>query len=108
MSTSSPRGPTVEVVQEKTAPNGSWVSTGIMTIAIITAIFALVFHAGAAYMSYQRNQSIGCSIMSFFFAVFYYPYYAFFINEAPAPSGILGMTGGGMKKIMKWFTAKRR
>lgn len=63
---------------------GGWVTTTIWTIAIIPAIFALVFHAGAAYISYQRNQSIGWAILSFFFAVFYYPYYAFTQAGKPA------------------------
>lgn len=69
-------GPKVEVVNQKTAPDG-WVTTTVMSIAIIPAIFALVFHAGAAYLSYQKHQSIGWAILNFFFAVFYYPYYAF-------------------------------
>jgi hypothetical protein len=60
------------------------VTTTVWTIAIIPAIFALVFHAGAAYISYQRNQSIGWAILSFFFAVFYYPYYAFTQAGKPA------------------------
>jgi hypothetical protein len=91
----SPRqtGPKVEVVEESTSPSG-WVTTTITSIAIIPAIFALVFHLGAAYMSYQRNQSAGWAILHFFLAVFYYPYYAFFQAGKPAEtpeasSGIL-------------------
>ena len=73
----------MEVVQEQTSPSG-WVTTSITTIAIIPAIFALIFHLGAAYMSYQRNQSFGWAILHFFFAVFYYPYYAFTQAGKPA------------------------
>jgi hypothetical protein len=60
-------------------------------IAIVPIIFTIVFHAGAAYMSYQRNQSIGWAILHFFFAVFYYPYYAFTQTTpaAPASTGLL-------------------
>ena len=71
------------MVEQQTG-SGGWVTTTIWTIAIIPAIFALVFHAGAAYISYQRNQSIGWAILSFFFAVFYYPYYAFTQAGKPA------------------------
>lgn len=71
------------MVEQQTG-SGGWVTTTVWTIAIIPAIFALVFHAGAAYISYQRNQSIGWAILSFFFAVFYYPYYAFTQAGKPA------------------------
>lgn len=109
MSTSSPpRGPTVDVVQEEKTPGGSWVATGITTIAIIPAIFALVFHAGAAYMSYQRNQSFGWAILHFFFAVFYYPYYAFTQAGKPvespmmaAPASIFPTAQSAGKRLMK-------
>jgi hypothetical protein len=91
----SPRqtGPKVEVVEESTSPGG-WVTTTVASIAIIPAIFALIFHIGAAYMSYQRNQSAGWAILHFFFAVFYYPYYAFFqagkpVESPEASSGLL-------------------
>jgi hypothetical protein len=89
MNSSSPRGPTVDVVQEEKSSTGSWVATSITTIAILPALFALVFHAGAAYMSYQRNQSIGWAIFHFFFAVFYYPYYAFALAGKPVEAPIL-------------------
>ena len=75
---------------------------------IFSILFAIFFSLGAALLSYRKFQSFGWAFLDFWFPYFYYPYYAFFINEAPAPStGILGMTGG-MKKIMKLFTVKRR
>ena len=76
---------------------------------IFSILFAIFFSLGAALLSYRKFQSFGWAFLDFWFPYFYYPYYAFFINEAPPPStGILGMTGGGMKKIMKLFTTKRR
>ena len=76
---------------------------------IFSILFAIFFSLGAALLSYRKFQSFGWAFLNFWFPYFYYPYYAFFINEAPPPStGILGMTGGGMKKIMKLFTTKRR
>ena len=75
---------------------------------IFSILFAIFFSLGASLLSYRKFQSFGWAFLNFWFPYFYYPYYAFFINEAPAPStGILGMTGG-MKKIMKLFTVKRR
>ena len=86
MNSSSPRGPTVEVVEEKTSPSG-WVTTSVMAIAIIPLIFTIIFHAGAAALSYQRNQSMAWAVLHFFLAVFYYPYYAFTQpSAAPAPA----------------------
>ena len=62
-------------------------STVMVVLALIPLIFTLVFHVGAAYMSYQRNHSIGWAILHFFLAVFYYPYYAFTQpSAAPAPA----------------------
>lgn len=77
--------PKVEVVEEQVTPSGG-VTTAIGLMAIIPAIFALLFHAGAAYMSYQRNQSIGWAILHFFLAVFYYPYAAFTGSSSSAPA----------------------
>lgn len=111
MSTSSPpRGPTVDVVKEETSSNG-WVSTTVWTIAIIPAIFAIVFHAGAAYISYQRNQSFGWAILSFFFAVFYYPYYAFTqagkpIEQPAAPAMPTVQSAG--RKLRSLLHGKRK
>jgi hypothetical protein len=114
-SSSQQPGPKVEVVEQKTEPGG-WVTTTIWTIAIIPAIFALVFHAGAAYISYQRNQSIGWAILSFFFAVFYYPYYAFTQAgkpaEAPAAAESSSLVPPSVqsagRRLKKLMTGKRK
>jgi len=52
--------------------------------AIISLLFTLVFLSGAAYLSYQRNQSFLWAVLHFFFAAFYYPYYAF-TQPSPLP-----------------------
>jgi len=76
-------------------------------MVVFSVLFALFFSLGAAFLSYRKFQSFGWAFLDFWFPYFYYPYYAFFLNETPPPStGILGMTGG-MKKIMKLFTVKR-
>jgi len=111
MSTSSPPpGPTVEVVEEKKTTGGAttWMIT---SIAIIPAIFALVFHTGAAYLSYQRNQSFGWAILHFLLAVFYYPYYAFTqpsAASASTESSILPTVQAAGKRLKKAFLGKRK
>lgn len=109
MSTSSQQpGPKIDVVTQKTDSSG-WVTTSVWTIAIIPAIFALVFHAGAAYISYQRNQSIGWAIVHFLLAVFYYPYYAFTQAgkpvESATPSLMPAVQTAG-RKLMKALKRK--
>lgn len=58
----------------------------VAALALIPALFALFFHLGAAYLSYKKYASIGWAIMDFFFAVFYYPYYAFFLSGESMPA----------------------
>jgi hypothetical protein len=72
-------------------------------LAVLPIIFLIVFHAGAAYLSYQKYQSGMWAFVNFLFAYFYYPYYAFFLANAPAgvePSPINTMMGG-LRKLMK-------
>ena len=57
---------------------------------IFGIIFAFVWHLGAASLSYAKYGSIGWAILDFFFASFYYPFYAFFLNTPPAPTSIFG------------------
>ena len=40
----------------------------------------------AAKLSYDKYQSIGWAFLDFFFAVFYIPYYAFFLNSPSSPA----------------------
>jgi hypothetical protein len=61
---------------------------GIVSM-IFTIIFLFVWHLGAASLSYAKYGSIGWAILDFFFATFYYPFYAFFLNT-PAPTGMMG------------------
>jgi len=55
-------------------------------------IFTLLWHAGAASLSYAKYGSIGWAILDFFFATLYYPYYALFLNT-PGP-----MMGGRRRR----------
>ncbi len=65
-------------------------------LLIFPIVLTIVFHFGAAYLSYQKYQSGLWALVDFFFAVFYYPYYAFFLASAPAPSQ--GVFAGGRRR----------
>jgi hypothetical protein len=72
-------------------------------LAILPIVFLLIFHGGAAYLSYQKYQSGLWAFVNFLFAYFYYPYYAFFLSGTPAnvePSPINTMMGG-LRKLFK-------
>ena len=77
-----------------------------VTGAVFAIVFTIVFHLGAGYLSYQKYGSIGWAILDFFFAVFYYPFYAFFLNTPAAPS--YPMMGGMMKGLSRMLSGKRK
>ena len=72
---------------------------------LVPLAFALVFSGGAAYLSYQRNQSAALAILAFFFATIYYPYYAFTSSSSStpvvSPVSTLMTAGRRMMKSMK-------
>jgi hypothetical protein len=59
-----------------------------MTVVMFYMIFIVLSGAGAAYLSYNYNIYIGNSsgtamafaVLNFFFSMFYYPYYALFLD----------------------------
>jgi hypothetical protein len=71
--------------------------------AIISLVFGiivgLVWHLGAASLSYAKYGSIGWAILDFFFATLYYPYYAFVLNTPSTPT----MFGGRRLRLPKLF-----
>jgi hypothetical protein len=70
---------------------------------LVPLIFAIIFSGGAAYLSYQRNQSGALAVLAFFFATIYYPYYAFTSGSTPSvsPVSTLMTAGRRMVKAMK-------
>jgi hypothetical protein len=91
---------TVSVKTSETKTDSS-TATGLGIASMIFGIiFAFVWHLGAASLSYAKYGSIGWAILDFFFATFYYPFYAFFLNT-PAPS--MGMMGGRRLRLPKLF-----
>jgi hypothetical protein len=65
----------------------SWDSVGNWLYAALTVggIFAIIFHIGAGYLSYQKYGSILWAILDTIFAAFYYPFYAYFLASSPPP-----------------------
>jgi hypothetical protein len=65
---------------------------GFELLAGILFFFLVVLGPGlsAAKLSYDKYQSILWAILDFFFAVFYIPYYAFFLNTPTQQSAFGG------------------
>jgi hypothetical protein len=57
--------------------------------SVIGTIIGILFHAGAAKLSYDKYGSIGWAILAFLFGSIYYPYYAFFVSGS-SPATIFG------------------
>lgn len=87
-------GPKEPTWWDKLSVGASLSAFGLLLIFPI--VFAIMFHFGAAYLSYQKYQSGLWALLDFFFAVFYYPFYAFFLAKDPGPS--MGMMGGRRRK----------
>lgn len=77
-------------------------------LMVFPVVFVFLFHLGASFLSYQKYNSIPWAIVDFFFAVFYYPYYAFFLVkepvQVPAVAPMMGGKRNGIFKfVKKWF-----
>lgn len=80
---------------EKKAETTLTTDTTMMTIAsLVSLLFTIAFFSGAAYLSYQRNQSFAWAVFHFFIAGIYYPYYAFTQPTTPAPVTPVVQTAG--------------
>lgn len=102
--------PPTKAVEKATTESitSAGVSGVFAVLAIIPIIITVVFHLGAAMLSYQRNQSIGWAFLHFFLAVFYYPYFAFTQPSPAAEStGFLPTVQSAGRKLLKGL-AKRK
>ena len=97
-----PSPPDVPPPESNTGPANSDAKTDstsntMGTVAIVGGVFSFIFlliwHYGAASLSYAKYGSLGWAILDFFFATFYYPYYALFLNTPTAT-----MMGGRRRK----------
>lgn len=99
----APAPPTEEKPKDATATL-ALPATGFSAIlgglAILPIIFLIVFHAGAAYLSYQKYQSGLWAFLDFIFAYFYYPYYAFFLSGPTVQPSPINTMLGGLRKMM--------
>jgi len=84
----TPPPPSTPEVPTKTDPK---VQTEYTTVAIVSAVFSIlffiVFSYGAAKLSYDKYRSVGWAILDFFFSSFYYPYYAIVLNNPTVMGG---------------------
>jgi hypothetical protein len=80
-------------------------AVGVIIVTIILSIaYAIFFSLGAAVLSYHKYGSYFWSIINFFFAWIYYPYYAFFLDTNTPPVSAPATTEtmmGGMRKLWK-------
>ena len=67
--------------------SGTTMSAGVIIGSVVGFIATFLFHYGAARLSFNTYGSYGWSFLAFIFAVFYYPYYAFFVSK---PAGFFG------------------
>lgn len=74
-------------------------SLGMMIVGVLSFLYLLAFHLGAAVLSFQKYGSFLWAILDFFFPYFYYPYYAFVLNQ-PVPSAESGMMGGARRRVV--------
>ncbi len=74
-----------EKKEEVKATVTSWTAgmSGVAVIfwSVVSLLFLIVFHYGAAVLSYARYQSVFWAVIDFVFATFYYPYYALVLNQ---------------------------
>ena len=68
---------------------GAVASVGIISWVAL-AIFLVLFHLGAAKLSYDLNQSALWGFLSFLFASIYYPYYAFVYSTRRESMSLFG------------------
>ncbi len=73
----------------------------------IPIVFALLFSGGAAYLSYQRNQSMGWAIVAFFFATIYYPYYAFVLSGTSSSTPLAPAIMAAGKRAIRTMAGKK-
>lgn len=73
---------------------------------LMSYLWLLVFHLGAAMLAYRKSGSAGWAILAFVFAVFYYPYYALVLDAPPAAPAPL--IGGMFGSLMKGLGGKSR
>ena len=109
----APPPPPPQTPQEGTSTAVASTTSGVAGVfgifALIPLIALLVFHLGAAYLSYQKFGSMMWAVVDFIFAYFYYPYYAFFLASTPAVSAPMTPTAmvGGMMKALSGARRRR-
>jgi len=100
MPSSPPGPPPMPESKETPKDTKSEMSPWAIVSLVFGIIVGLVWHLGAASLSYAKYGSIGWAILDFFFATFYYPYYALVLNTPSTPTT---MFGGRRLRLPKLF-----
>jgi hypothetical protein len=70
----------------------------VIVYMLFFLVWLVLFHWGAAKLSYDTFGSVGWGVLDFFFPYLYFPYYALFVS-APKPASIIpGFGGGGRRR----------
>ena len=70
----------------------------ILIYILLFVVWLVLFHWGAAKLSYDTFGSVGWGALDFFFPYLYFPYYALFVSTPKPTSIISGITGGGRRR----------
>ena len=96
--TTAPTTQTTSATLTTTTPTATVLGWFTGVGGILSLVFLLVFHFGAAKLSYDVNQSAGWAFLSFLFASVYYPYYAFAHSSRREASILSSIVGGRRRK----------
>lgn len=96
----APAPPPETKKEETTTATPTTFGIAIGGLAVLPILFLIVFHAGAAYLSYQKYANGMWAFVDFLFPYLYYPYYAFFLSGCPVEQSILPTLAGGVRRLL--------
>lgn len=70
----------------------------VLIYILLFVVWLVLFHWGAAKLSYDTFGSVGWGALDFFFPYLYFPYYALFVSTPKSTSIIPGFAGGGRRR----------
>lgn len=76
----------VDPRDEPQTPKPDAQQAGMVAGTVFGTIFLIIFHFGAAKLSYDTYGSMFWAFIDFFFPYIYYPYYAFVLHRPPPPA----------------------
>lgn len=70
----------------------------ILIYILLFVVWLVLFHWGAAKLSYDTFGNVGWAALDFFFPYLYFPYYALFVSTPKPAPGMLGFMGAGRRR----------